>query len=103
MQVETLFRAHHFTFEATICCSTLECGEPQLILTMAKVGVLTTTKYLPSTNTNLLSELFKTKFALEHTILTFMRLLDPHHKVSPVQHRAPKTGIISSTKMLPKA
>ena len=45
MQVETLFRAHHFTFEATICCSTLECGEPQLILTMAKVGVLTTTKY----------------------------------------------------------
>ena len=45
MQVETLFRAHHFTFKATICCSTLECGEPQLILTMAKVGVLTTTKY----------------------------------------------------------
>ena len=99
MQVETLFRAHHFTFEATICCSTLECGEPQLILTMAKVGVLTTTKY----QYQLVVRIVKNEICLGAHNNNINEVIDPHHKVSPVQHRAPKTGIISSTKMLPKA
>ena len=99
MQVETLFRAHHFTFKATICCSTLECGEPQLILTMAKVGVLTTTKY----QYQLVVRIVKNEICLGAHNNNINEVIDPHHKVSPVQHRAPKTGIISSTKMLPKA
>ena len=97
MQVETLFRKHHYPFGATMLLNIGERGTAKYL--WLKLGFW----QLPITNTNLLSELFKTKLALEHTIITLMRLLDPHHKVSPVQHRAPKNGIIASTKMLPKA